>query len=162
MTGCGGEEGVLEIIWQSLGVTSDVKRLGTTGAGHVPGVSVRPSRDLSSCGWHWPAFSSKWNWILVGAGMWKVMWKVMQICHAVWLFSSKGLIYVSLLEAALYALRKTPHSLLLLLERLPHNKFHKWQNSFLSLSFPLSSLLSSLPHPTHFQRRKARGGGGVE
>lgn len=47
-------------------------------------------------------------------------------------------------------------------KRLAHNKFHKWQNSFLSLSFPLSSLLLSLPHPSHFQRRRAKGwrGGG--
>lgn len=43
---------------------------------------------------------------------------------------------------------------------LAHNKFHKWQNSFLSLSFPLSSLLLSLPHPSHFQRRRAKGGAG--
>lgn len=69
------------------------------------------------------------------------------------LFSSKGLIYISAHRATQHVLRKTPPSLLL--ERLAHNKLHKWQNSFLSLSFPLSSPLFSLPHPSHFQRRRA-------
>lgn len=32
-------------------------------------------------------------------------------------------------------------------ESRTHKKFHKWQNSFLSLSFPLSSPLFALPHP---------------
>lgn len=76
-------------------------------------------------------------------------------------FPAKGLIYFSVLGA----LKKTPP--FLLLERLTHNKFHKWQNSFPSLSFPLSSPLFSLPHPFLLseeeeeegegERKKARG-----
>lgn len=72
------------------------------------------------------------------------------------LFSSKGLIYFLVHRATQHVLKRTPPSLLL--ERLTLNKFHKWQNSFLSLSFPLSSPLMSLPHPSHFQRWRVKGG----
>lgn len=76
-----------------------------------------------------------------------------------WLFSSKGLIYFLVHRVAQRELKETPPSLLL--ERLTHNKFHKWQNSFLSLSFPLSSPLFSLPHPSHLQKRRVKGGADV-
>lgn len=55
-----------------------------------------------------------------------------------------------LLKATQRALKKMPPSLLL--ERLAHNKFHKWQNSFLSLSFPLFLPFLVLAPPFHFQK----------
>lgn len=91
--------------------------------------------------------SEIWSWLGQECGKW--CRSVMQCGY----FSSQGLIYSSVLRSAQHGLKKS--ATFLLLERLAHNKFLKWQNSFLSLSFPLSfSPPFSLPHP----RATFRGG----